>query len=167
MRGPKATRPRRFPATESSHLPGRISIASLNPLLLTCREQRERDHGLCPDHWQTFDQLIFVDADARPQPRHSRRRRDDAIIILNVPWPYAGGPDYPGGSFGIEVDGKLSPVIAGFTYNKIDGNARVPTTLVVGVPLGNKEQTITAVWQNVRGSNVTIDTPASLTSIMN
>ena len=90
-----------------------------------------------------------------------------AIIILNVPWPYAGGPDYPGGSFGIEVDGKLSPVIAGFTYNKIDGNARVPTTLVVGIPLGNKAQTITAVWQNVRGSNVTIDTPASLTSIMN
>ena len=36
-----------------------------------------------------------------------------AIIILNVPWPYAGGDNYPGGSFGIEVDGKLSPSIAG------------------------------------------------------
>ena len=90
-----------------------------------------------------------------------------AIIILNVPWPYAGGDNYPGGSFGIQVDGTLSPVIGGFTYNVINGNARVPTTLVIGVPLGNKAQTITAVWQNVRGSNVTIDTPASLTSIMN
>jgi mannose-binding lectin len=89
-----------------------------------------------------------------------------AIIILNVPWPYAGGDNYPGGSFGIEVNGKLSPVIAGFTYNVVNGNARVPTTLVVGIPLGNQPQTITAVWQNVRGSNVTIDTPASLTSIM-
>jgi hypothetical protein len=36
-----------------------------------------------------------------------------AIIILNVPWPYAGGDNYPSGSFGIEVDGKLSPSIAG------------------------------------------------------
>ena len=89
-----------------------------------------------------------------------------AIIILNVPWPYAGGDNYPGGSFGIEVNGKLSPVIAGFTYNVVNGNARIPTTLVVGIPLGDKAQTITAVWQNVRGSNVTIDTPATLTSIM-
>ena len=89
-----------------------------------------------------------------------------AIIILNVPWPFAGGDNYPGGSFGIQVDGKLLPAITGFTYNVINGNARVPSTLVVGVPLGIKPQTITAVWQNVRGSNVTIDTPASLTSFL-
>jgi mannose-binding lectin len=41
---------------------------------------------------------------------------------------------------------------------------RIPTTLVVGVPLGIKSQTVTAMWFGVRGSTVHIDSPSTLSS---
>ncbi|MCA6123146.1 hypothetical protein J6500_14755 [Bradyrhizobium sp. WSM 1704] len=93
----------------------------------------------------------------------------NAIVILNVPFPYATGNDTPGGTFGIALNGAVSTVIAGFTYNEAAPSAfgRVPTTLVLAIPLGNAPQTIQAVWSAVRGSTVIIDSPASLTTIMN
>ena len=92
-----------------------------------------------------------------------------AIVILNIPMPYATGNDTPGGTFGISLNGAVSTAIAGFTYNEAAPSAfgRVPTTLVVGIPLGTTAQTIQAVWSAVRGSTVIIDSPASLTTIMN
>ena len=91
-----------------------------------------------------------------------------AIVILNIPFPYAQGNDTPGGSFGITVNGVMSGVVAGFTYNEQTPQSfgRVPTTLVAGIPLGSTAQTIQAVWSSVRGSTVIVDTPASLTAIM-
>lgn len=90
-----------------------------------------------------------------------------AIIVLNVPNPYSDGLMAPGGNFGIEVDGKLSAVIAGYSYTEQTRQAsgRVPTTLVVGVPLINKPQQIKAVWAAAHESNIVIDSPASLTAI--
>ena len=92
-----------------------------------------------------------------------------ATIILNVPNPYATGKSNPGGMFGISVNGTASPVVASFTYNEVvpPSTGRVPTTLVIGVPLGNKPQTIQAVWYGVRSSTVIIDTPATLTGLLN
>jgi hypothetical protein len=93
-----------------------------------------------------------------------------AIVILNVPNPYAKGNDYPGGGFGISVNGTLSPVQAIFTYSEkappITG--RVPTTLVVGVPLTQVKggQPVQAVWFGVRGSTVIIDSPSTLSAIL-
>ena len=91
-----------------------------------------------------------------------------ALVILNVPMPFAQGNNYPGGTFGITVNGTASPVIASFTYNdqKPGSNGRIPTTLVVSVPLGNAAQTVAAVWYGVRGSTVIIDTPATLSAIL-
>ena len=91
-----------------------------------------------------------------------------AIIILNVPMPYAEGNNNPGGTFGITVNGAPSSVVASFTYNEQAPTSfgRVPTTLVVGIPLGNAPQTVQAVWYGVRGSTVIIDSPATLTAIM-
>ncbi len=91
-----------------------------------------------------------------------------AIIILNVPFAFATGDNNPGGSFGITVNGALASVIGGFTYNDQvpASSGRVPTTVVVGVPLINQAQTIQAVWSGVRGGAVVIDTPATLTAIM-
>ena len=91
-----------------------------------------------------------------------------AIVILNVPNPYAQGNNTPGGNFGININGTMSPVFASFTYNESSpqSSGRVPTTLVVGVPLGGKPQTIVGVWSNVRGSNVIIDSPATLSAII-
>jgi hypothetical protein len=91
-----------------------------------------------------------------------------ALVILNVPMPYATGNNNPGGNFVISVNGTVSPVVAGFTYNEQQPPSfgRMPTTLVVSVPLGNKPQTINAMWSGVRGSTVIIDTPATLSAIL-
>ena len=91
-----------------------------------------------------------------------------ALVILNVPMPYASGNNYPGGTFGITVNGTASPVVAGFTYNDQNpgSTGRIPTTLVVSVPLGNAPQTVAGVWFGVRGSKVIIDTPATLSAIL-
>jgi mannose-binding lectin len=91
-----------------------------------------------------------------------------ALIILNLPMPYATGNDYPGGNVGISVNGTVSSVVGGFTYGVQTPASfnRMPTTLVVNVPLANKAQTVAAVWSGVRGSTVIIDTPATLSAIL-
>ena len=91
-----------------------------------------------------------------------------ALVILNVPMPYAQGNNYPGGTFGITVNGTASPVVASFTYNEQQpaSTGRIPTTLVVSVPLVNAAQTVAGVWYGVRGSTVIIDSPASLSAIL-
>ncbi len=90
------------------------------------------------------------------------------IVILNLPNPYAQGNNFPGGMLGISVNGTVSPVQASFTYNEQNpvSTGRIPTTLVVGVPLGQKAQTVQGVWFGVRGSKVIIDSPATLTAIL-
>ena len=91
-----------------------------------------------------------------------------ALVILNLPNPYATGTNTPGGTFGISVGGTVSPVVASFTYNEAvpPSTGRIPTTLIVGVPLTTAAQTIQAVWSGVRGSTVIIDSPATLTAIL-
>jgi mannose-binding lectin len=91
-----------------------------------------------------------------------------AIIILNFPAPWAAGPDFPGGAFGIEVGGTVLPNVAFFTYNDAQpqSTGRVPTTLVVGVPLTPNPQQVQAMWQGIRGSTVFTDGPSSLTAII-
>ena len=90
-----------------------------------------------------------------------------ALVILNLPMPYAQGNNNPGGTFAISVGGVVSPVQASFTYNEQvpPSTGRIPTTLVVGVPLVQDEQTVEALWQGVRGSTVIIDTPSSLSAV--
>jgi hypothetical protein len=90
------------------------------------------------------------------------------LVILNVPNPFAEGTNFPGGTFGISVNGTVSPVQATFTYSeKVPVSAgRVPTTLVVAVPLTTTKQEIRGVWFGVRGSKVIIDTPATLSAIV-
>jgi hypothetical protein len=90
---------------------------------------------------------------------------DLAIVTLNVPYPYATGKDFPGCVFAISVDGKQLAPVAGFSYSVEQGNNRIPTTLVVGVPLKMTKQTVQAMWQNIRGSSVMLDTPATLSAI--
>jgi hypothetical protein len=89
-----------------------------------------------------------------------------AMVILNVPNPYATGNDFPGGTFGIAINGQVSPVQASFTYNEQtpQSTGRIPTTLVVGIPLGNNPQTVTGMCFGVRGSTVHLDSPATLSS---
>jgi hypothetical protein len=50
----------------------------------------------------------------------------------------------------------FEPVIAVFTYNEQQpiSTGRIPTTLVISVPLGLKPQTIIGMWSGVRGAIV-------------
>jgi hypothetical protein len=90
------------------------------------------------------------------------------LVILNVPNPYASGTDFPGGNFGIQVNGTLQAATATFTYNEQQpaSTGRIPTTLCVPVAVNSTQPvTITAVWSNVRGSTVHIDSPATLSAV--
>ena len=92
----------------------------------------------------------------------------NALIILNLPNPYAQGNNYPGATLGIGVNGTLLPIVASFTYGiqNPPSTNRMPTTLVASVPLIIGAQTVTGLWCGVRGSTVIIDSPASLSAII-
>jgi|SRR4051794_14053149 len=88
------------------------------------------------------------------------------LVILNLPNPYAKGNNYPGATFGISAGGTMSPVVTCFTSGEQSPSStgRVPTTLIVSIPLTDASQAVTAMWYGVRGSTVTIDT-ATLTAM--
>lgn len=93
----------------------------------------------------------------------------EVLVILNVPNPYATGNNYPGGNFGIQVNGQVQSQFAAFTYNEQipPSTGRIPTTLCVPVQLQAKEPlTVIAVWAGIRNSTVNIDSPASLTAVV-
>jgi hypothetical protein len=90
------------------------------------------------------------------------------LLILNVPNPYASGNNFPGGNFGIQVNGTLQPATATFTYSESQPTSpgRIPTTLCVPYVVNSTQPlTVTAVWSNVRGSTVHIDSPATLSAV--
>ena len=43
---------------------------------------------------------------------------DSALLILNIPNPYAQGTHNPGGNFGLQVNGEVLSAFACFTYNE-------------------------------------------------
>jgi hypothetical protein len=92
-----------------------------------------------------------------------------ALVILNVPNPFATGNSNPGGNFGVQVNGTVQSAFASFTYNEVNppSTGRIPTTLTVPVALSQSgDLTVVAVWSGVRGSTVHIDSPATLTGIV-
>jgi hypothetical protein len=92
-----------------------------------------------------------------------------ALLILNIPNPYARGNDFPGGTFGLRIESTMAAPVAVFTYNEQvpQSAGRVPTTLSLVVPLNDAhETTVTAMWSGVRGSTVIVDTPTTLTAII-
>jgi len=95
---------------------------------------------------------------------------DTATITLNVPNPYVLGQDFAGFEFGIGIQPAPTPIgpTASFSYELSDppSHARVPTTLVVSIPLRSTAQTIWPVGRSVRGSTLVIDSPASLSAIL-
>ena len=93
---------------------------------------------------------------------------DDALVILNVPAPYAVMGSWTsgrGGVFTISVDGTVLPDYAEFDYVQSMSSqnmpVRVPVTLVVAVPLKLKNQTVVAL-----AGNCIIDTSASLSVLI-
>jgi mannose-binding lectin len=94
---------------------------------------------------------------------------ESALVILNVPNPYAKGSDFPGGNFGLRVNGTMVAPFASFTYSEKQpvSGGRVPTTLCAAVPLSQTgDLLVEGMWQNIRGSTVYIDSPATLTALI-
>jgi hypothetical protein len=94
---------------------------------------------------------------------------ESALVILNAPNPYATGDNYPGGNFGISVNGTMQSAYASFTYNeqKPPSTGRMPTTLCVAVPLSSSGPlTVAAMWSGVRGSVVNVDSPVTLSAVI-
>jgi mannose-binding lectin len=92
-----------------------------------------------------------------------------ALLILNVPNPYAQGNDFPGGNFGLQVNGTVLAPYAAFTYNEQipPSTGRIPTTLCAAVPLSQTaDSVVEAVWSGIRGSKVIIDSPATLSALI-
>ena len=92
-----------------------------------------------------------------------------ALIILDVPNPYALGNDYPGAYFRLKAANVSLNPIACFTYTLqqlpvIAG--RMPTTLVARVKLGSAPIVVQAQWQSVRNSKVIVDTPCSISAVL-
>ena len=73
----------------------------------------------------------------RPTITLPRGVRDTALLILNIPNPYARGTNYPDGNFGLLVKGVVLSAFACFTYNEKvpPSTGRVPTTLSAVTPL--------------------------------
>jgi hypothetical protein len=95
----------------------------------------------------------------------------NALVTLNVPNPYAKGNDFPGGYFGIAVNGAVLTNLACFTSNiqipSPPNTGRSPTTLVVRIGLLNgNTQLVEAQWMSVRNSTVIMDTPSTLSAII-
>ena len=79
----------------------------------------------------------------------------EALVILNVPNPFAMGSNYPGAMFAIDVDGTRLDPIAEFSsaFQSPPGAGRSPTTLVAKVELSDlAECNIKAVWRKIPGS---------------
>jgi mannose-binding lectin len=91
----------------------------------------------------------------------------NALIILNVPAPYAEGNDFPGITFGINVNGSVVAV-GGFSYadRAPESFGRMPITVVVRVPLETSPSLVRAQWVSVRNSTGKIDSFASLSAII-
>jgi hypothetical protein len=89
-----------------------------------------------------------------------------ALIILNVPMPYATGNNFPGVYFGIEQNGTLI-ASGGFTYNEQipPATGRVPTTVVVVANLIPVPSTFKGVWSGIRNSTAHIDSYATLVAV--
>ena len=106
---------------------------------------------------------LFLDL---PQASATQRQ---ALIILNVPQPFAEGNDTPGLDFAITVNDRVVAT-GGFTspMTQPQSFARVPFTLVVRINLRNDGQYshVHAQWRSVRSSTGHIDSFASISAVL-
>jgi hypothetical protein len=99
-----------------------------------------------------------------------------ALVILNIPNPYAKGSDYPGCNFTIRLNGQIDnnvPIACFTSFNKVAdpqtaiSSGRVPTTLVARIQLAKGKTTaIQGAWQSVRGATAVVDTPSTISAVL-
>ncbi|GKW42992.1 hypothetical protein [Pectobacterium polaris] len=94
----------------------------------------------------------------------------EALVTLTIPSPYATGNNYPGIGFAITMNGKI--LSSGSVTNSIEkptAFGRTPFSLQVLVDLSNHTQLglIKAQWHGIRGSKINIDSPCSISAVVN
>jgi hypothetical protein len=123
---------------------------------------------LCAKQWDSFDQLRLVVRHSRSHHHPSGRRRADCNHHPECPEPLCPGLGFSRREFRGRGEQCRAAGDGGLHLHEAQpqSTGRVPTTLVVGVPLTNNPQTVTAIWSGIRNSNVVIDTPATLTAFI-
>ena len=93
--------------------------------------------------------------------------RKFALVILNVPKPYAKGNNNPGVAFRITANGEEMGT-GEFTYDskKPEHFGRHPFTLIVRVELASSPTEVNAQWASVRDSECHIGGFASISAIL-
>ncbi len=94
-----------------------------------------------------------------------------ALVILDIPNPYAIGTNFPAANFAVKVNGNIvsSMPHACFSYfvqNLPGSSGRMPTTLVVQVKLGRSPIVLQGAWQSIRQSKVIVDTLCSMSAVL-
>jgi hypothetical protein len=116
-----------------------------------------------PTHQGDFGDIDGLALEFAASPAKSQ-----ALLIFNLPQPYAEGTNFPGGVFRIRFDDKA--VVEGcFTYSsaKPDSFGRMPLTLTASVTLEpGKAHRADVEWAGVRGSTVHLGGSASLAAVV-
>ncbi|MCL6350604.1 hypothetical protein [Pectobacterium polaris] len=94
----------------------------------------------------------------------------EALVTLTIPSPYAAGNNYPGINFAITMNGEvLSSGSVTSSIEKPTSFGRTPFSLQVLVDLSNHSRLglIQAQWCGIRGSEANIDSPCSISAVVN
>ncbi|MBN3230110.1 hypothetical protein [Pectobacterium brasiliense] len=94
----------------------------------------------------------------------------EALVTLTVPSPYATGNNYPAIDFAITMNGNvLSSGSVSYSDKNPATPGRVPFSIQVLVNLSNHSQlgSIQAQWKGARGSTAHIDSPCSISAVVN
>ena len=150
---PPAGQRRQAAVSPNLHGQKSVTVALLNLLLLTFRLRTavHKFRGVCTDTGQTIPGSAPRPSSSSTFPFRFRKATTTRAEALASPSMARCRPS-------------SQASLTASRRHRAPG--RVPTTLVVGVPLAIQPQTIQAVWSGVRGSTVIIDTPATLTAIM-
>ncbi|WP_233980796.1 hypothetical protein [Pectobacterium versatile] len=100
----------------------------------------------------------------------ARSGSKEALVTLTVPSPYATGNNNPGIDFAITINGNiLSFGSVSYSDKHPASPGRIPFSIQIFVDLQNHGQsgTIQAQWKSVRGSTVHIDSPCSISAVVN
>ncbi|EQB97956.1 fucose-binding lectin II [Photorhabdus temperata] len=100
---------------------------------------------------------------------HSLKRSTKALIILNIPTPYASGNDYPAVTFAITMNSKvLASSTISYDYSRPDSFGRRPATVQTCIDLTdtNSLGSIQAKWKASRKSIGHIDSYCSISAII-
>uniref|UniRef100_UPI0036D962F0 hypothetical protein n=1 Tax=Photorhabdus sp. RM322S TaxID=3342825 RepID=UPI0036D962F0 len=115
----------------------------------------------------SFNEWMDIEGLSLDLTQYSLRKSGRALIILNVPSPYATGNNYPNVSFAITMNSEvLAKGSISYSLKKPDSSGRIPITLQTDLDLTKVLGTVQARWSTDRGSTGHIDSYCSISAII-